>query len=124
MTSILYVPIPAPLYISSLMLLLGFFTSAFLPAFSIMKEMNPVDMTASALGFMNTLNSLGGPILIAITGLILDKLWDGAIIDGIRVYTSSHFITTFSLLPLLYLLAVLLLCIIQETYCTQQPTNE
>jgi len=124
MTSILHAVVPHPLYISGLMLLLGFFTSAFLPAFSIMKEMNPTEMTASALGFMNTLNSLGGPILIAITGLLLDRLWDGAMIDSIRVYSSEHFVTAFSLLPLLYLLAALLLSTIQETYCTQQQTSE
>ena len=124
MCTILYIVIPNSLYIGSLMLLLGFFTSAFLPAFSIMKEMNPLSMTASALGFMNTLNSLGGPILIAITGLLLDKLWDGTIIDGIRVYNSHDFITAFSLMPLLYLFASLLLRTIEETHCTQQHTSE
>lgn len=123
MSSILYVVIPHPVYISILMLLLGFFTSAFLPAFSIMKEMNPTDMTTSALGFMNTLNSLGGPILIAATGFLLDTLWDGTLVNGIRVYDSAQFISAFSLLPLLYLLAILLLSTIEETHCTQQQSQ-
>ena len=51
-------------------LLLGFSISGFLPAFSLMRETADPKITTTALGFMNTLNSLGLPIILPImTGI-------------------------------------------------------
>jgi sugar phosphate permease len=116
-TMILYVKVYSVFYISSLIFLLGLFTSGFLPAFSIMKEINNPDVSSSALGFMNTLNSLGAPILMYIIGNILDSTWNGTISHGIRIYTETNFHLAFSLLPISYVIAIIFLFLLPETNC-------
>ena len=123
-TLILFCKINSLLYISSLVFLLGFFTSGFLPAFSIMKEINKPQVTTAALGFMNTLNMLGGPVLISLTGFLLEYFWDGATNAGVRVYSDSNFILSFSMLPFLYILAIFILCNIKETHCKNSYPSE
>lgn len=49
---------------------LGFMVSGFLPAFTVMKETAPATIQTTALGFMNTLNSIGLPLILPIISLI------------------------------------------------------
>lgn len=117
-TMLLYLNINSLIYIRLLVFLLGLFTSGFLPAFSIMKEINKPKVTSAALGFMNTLNSLGAPIFLALIGYIIDILWSGEMANGIRIYSSDNFKTAFSLLPILYIFAIMAIYSIPETNCT------
>lgn len=55
-------------------LILGFSVSGFLPAFTIMKEITPAQLRTTALGFMNTLNSIGTPIAMPIVVIIAKGL--------------------------------------------------
>ena len=105
------------LYITVIMALFGFFTSGFLPAFSVIKEVTPPSIHSAALGFMNTLNMLGGPIFMTITGFLLDYFWQGAMSGGNRVYDQYAFTMSFSILLLLYIMAFGLLQRIPETHC-------
>lgn len=114
---LLYLKVASLLYLKILVFLLGLFTSGFLPAFSIMKEINQPKVTSAALGFMNTLNSLGAPIFLSLIGYIIDMLWSGEISNGIRIYSSYNFKIAFSLLPILYIFAIMAIYVIPETNC-------
>lgn len=50
--------------------LLGFSISGFLPAFSLMKETADENIRSSALGFMNTFNSIATPMVLPLMSLI------------------------------------------------------
>lgn len=56
--------------------LLGFSISGFLPSFSLMKETAAIQIRSTALGFMNTLNSIATPMLIPVLSLINDRSSD------------------------------------------------
>ncbi|MEE3003338.1 MAG: MFS transporter [Pseudomonadota bacterium] len=116
-TIILFIKANSLTYIKLLVFLFGFFTSGFLPAFSIIKEINPKQFSSTALGFMNTMNSLGGPVILSFMGLALDYLWDGKTVAGIRDYSIESFKIVFSIFPLLFLISCVLLMFISETNC-------
>jgi sugar phosphate permease len=121
---VIYNPIQNIIYLSSLIFLLGFFTSGFLPSFSIMKEVSRPNITTTSLGFMNTLNMLGGAIFMHFSGIILDLLWQNSFENGIRVYSISNYQTAFAILPILYAIALVLLCTIKETHCKCQHIKD
>lgn len=60
--------------ISIIALALGFTVSGFLPAFTIMKEIAPKEIRTTALGFMNTLNSIGTPMAMPILAYLAKSL--------------------------------------------------
>jgi MFS family permease len=102
--------------LNSLLWGVGFFSGGFLPAFSIVKEINPLRYNATALGFMNTLNMLGGAMAQAIIGYVLDMTWHGKVSAGARLYQTNNFQAALLLLPLMLFLALVLLPFIKETH--------
>ena len=114
MSSILYVH-ALPLFILSVTIFLfGLFSSCFLPSFSIMKEIHDDAYSGAALGFMNTANMIGGMLGLPLVGFFLNRLWDGGMLDGVKHYTTSNYISALSLLPLMILISIGLLAFVQE----------
>ncbi len=97
----------------------GFFSSGFLPMFSVVRELNPPQVAASAMGFANMLNMLGGAILQPFVGWTLDKLWQGDTQHGVRVYSLGSYHTALMVLPGLIFVALLLLAFVKETHCRE-----
>ena len=116
------ISIVAILYIPHLpLVMLGFFiftfglaSSCLLPAFSLIKEIHDETHTGAALGFMNTANMTGGAIGLPLVGFLLNHTWDGDIFDGIKIYSTSNYMHSLSLLPIMILVSFVLLFFIQE----------
>lgn len=117
MLCILYMANIPTLALSALLFLFGFFSSGFLPSFSIMREISPIESTATALGFMNMLNMVGGALGQPFVGLLLDTFWNGEIADGIHVYSVHSYHIALASLPIMMALSLLLLPFIRETRC-------
>jgi predicted MFS family arabinose efflux permease len=114
MATILYVP-HLPLTVLGLVIFtFGLFSSCFLPAFSLMKEIHDEAHTGAALGFMNTANMTGGAIGLPLVGFLLNRSWDGALLHHVKVYTASNYIVSLSILPIMMLTSLLLLYFIRE----------
>ena len=101
----------------------GFWSSGFLPAFGMVKENSPPGNNATALGFMNTLNNLGGAFLQPLIGFILDML----LVAGgkaIKISSAAQFKIALATIPGCIVLAMLFLPLIKETYCKEvyQPS--
>jgi MFS family permease len=120
---ILFAPNLPLLLLGALLFGFGFFSSGFLPSFSIIREINPSHVNATSIGFMNAFNMLTGAILQPLVGLILDLTWHGSTQDGVREYSVSSFHTGLILLPIGMLISLLLLPFIRETFCQQPRTN-
>ncbi len=114
---ILFVPHLPLLLLGTILFSFGFFSSGFLPSFSIIREINPPHVSATSIGFMNTFNMLTGAILQPLVGVILDMTWHGTMHNGVREYSINSFHTGLILLPLGLLSAVIILPFIKETYC-------
>ena len=101
-----------------LLFLFGFFSAAFLPVFSIVKEITPHQCTGSALGFANTLNTAIGALLQPVIGMALDYFWQGDMVNHVqRYYSLAVYTKALSLLPLCFLLAMCFLPFVKETHC-------
>lgn len=102
---------------STLMFTTGFFLSGFLPGFSIMKEINEQKVRVTAMGFMNTVNMLGGAICLPVVGYLLDTFWSGELLHNVPVYSLADYRQSLSILPIFLLIAALHLPFIRETHC-------
>ncbi len=116
MTIIIYMDV-SPFGMKILMFLLGAFSSGFVLAFSVVREINTPLLTGTAIGFINTLNNASGAIAQPIIGKFLDKQWDGQIVNGSPVYSVQMYHEALLFLPLCVGIALLLLPFIKETYC-------
>lgn len=116
---VLYTPLPVN-YLPVVMFFLGLFSSGFMPAFTIAREITPPQFTATGVGFMNMVNMLGIPVAQYAIGLTLDKIWSGQVdANGLRIYSVANYETAMVILPIAFACALLLLPFIKETYCRQ-----
>lgn len=106
---IAFIYLPLPVWLASFFLFaIGFFVSGFLPAFTLVKESADYSYKNCALGFMNTLNMLGGAIIMPLVGFILDYLDPGSVQD-LSHFHIKHFQWAFGVIPLSLVLAIIFL---------------
>lgn len=113
---ILYVQIPVWL-LTVTMFLFGFFISAFLLCFTMIREINAPAVAGTAIGFMNAFDALLGALSDPLTGKFLDLKWSGAMSDGARVFSVATYKFALTTIPIYLLIGVGLLFFIKETYC-------
>jgi len=99
-----------------LLFLFGLFSCAFLPSFSIAKELNTEAHCATALSFMNMMNMVGVSVAQPALGRILDALWDGKIADNVRVYSSYDYKFAIAAMLAVMLITLVILPFIKDTY--------
>jgi len=109
-----HLPLPV---MSSLLFALGFFSSAFILAFAVIRESNPVAISGTAIGFMNAINTFSGAIAQPIVGKILDLQAVGSEHVGQAIFSLEQYRTALVSLPASLLLSFILLWALKETYC-------
>lgn len=110
---VIYLPISKNI-IELLLLMFGVFSAAFLPAFSIARDICEGPYVATGLSFMNMMNMIGIAIAQPLVGYFLDQLWQGQIEHDIRIYSLHAYQQALSLLPLGLLLAMCFIPFIRE----------
>ncbi len=116
MIFILYIYLPAwSIYLT--LFLFGFFSSGFLASFSIIRENNPGNANATAFGFMNTLNMVGGAVLQPLIGHLLDISWQHKTINGARLFSTHNYQMALTTLPACIAIAIVFWFFIKETFC-------
>lgn len=105
---IIYCPIFPLWTLSLLMVLFGFFSSFFLPAFSLMRELHSNDYAGAALGFMNMANMIGGALGQPFIGYLLDMTQTASVANG-HVYATAGYQMALTALPLMFLLSLVLI---------------
>ena len=113
----IYAPIKSGYIMEFFLFAFGIFSAGFLPAFAVAKELCSKRFVATGLSFMNMMNMIGIAAGQPIIGYILDKLWQGEIIDKVRVYPMEAYLIALSLLPICIFISLIILPKIRETYC-------
>lgn len=116
-TFFIYAPTEQGWAIQLSLFLFGIFSAAFLPAFAIAKELCNKRYVATGLGFMNLMNTLGVAIAQPLTGYIIDKYWQGEMLNQVRIYPLEAYHIALALLPLGMLVSLISLTRVRETYC-------
>ncbi|ASQ45687.1 MFS transporter [Legionella clemsonensis] len=101
----------------------GIFSAGFLPAFAVAKELCSKRYVATGLSFMNMMNMIGIALAQPMIGFILDRMWQGEMIDKVRVYPLEAYHVALALLPAGIFVSLLILPRVKETYC-QSVVNQ
>jgi len=78
----------------------GGFSASMILCFAVAKESNAPELSGASLGLINTFAVGGGAVLQPLVGLVLDARWDGAIVEGARVYGVDDYRIGLAVLPL------------------------
>jgi sugar phosphate permease len=79
------------------------------------KEVNPPHMTGIAAGVVNSGSFVGGALMQPIFGWVLDRHWQGAIVQGVRIYPLEAYQSAFWVCAAVLLLAIVSALLIKET---------
>ena len=85
----------------------GAAASSMILSFALVKEHNPAAASAVAMGVVNTFVVGSGALLQPLVGWLLDRGWDGATLNGARVYSAAAFMHALAPLPLLFAVALI-----------------
>jgi MFS family permease len=113
----IYAPIKSGWIMQLLLFLFGIFSAGFLPAFAIAKELCSKRYVATGLSFMNMMNMVGIALAQPLIGFILDKMWQGEIVEKVRVYPLEAYHVALALLPLGIFISLIIIPKIKETHC-------
>lgn len=110
---------PVEPFVMPALFLFGFAISAFLLCFSMIKEKHAILLAGTSFGFMNAFDALFGAFSDPLTGKFLDLWWTGTLVDGARVFSVDAYKYALLLLMAYFVLALILLRPIRETFCKQ-----
>ena len=97
----------------------GFFASCFIISFAFAKESVPAPLAGTVSGVSN-MGVIQGPMYMQpLVGVILDRHWQGTMLEGRRVFDLASYQQGFSMILIWGVIALVLLCFTQETYCRQ-----
>jgi len=95
--------------------LIGLGSSVVVLVFAAIREVNDPRYVGVALGFHNVPAFLSFGVMQWVTGLVLDRYWDGTLVAGARVYGHDAYRTAFALCLLLAAGAFVSACLAPET---------
>lgn len=106
-----------------IMLVTGFASGCIIVSFAFVKESVPPELTGTVSGIINMGVIMGPTLLQPAVGWMLDKNWDGVMVNGARIYDLAAFRTGFSLMLGWAALSLILLFFTRETGCRQVITR-
>ena len=105
-----------------LFFLLGFFTSAQIISYPLIAESNSPALTGTAEGIASALIMAGG-FTQPFFGWLLDVRWDHTIVNALPIYSKNDYLLAMSIMPIAFVLAILVVFKIKETYCKPKEIN-
>ncbi len=85
-------------------------------AYTVACRINPAQAEGSACGFHNAMCMISGVIAQPLMGWILDLLWNGHMVEGVRHFLPSNYQMAFAVIPLALLASYFVAGRIRETY--------
>jgi MFS family permease len=102
-----------------LFLLIGFTSGCMMAGFAFMKESVPLTYAGTASGIANLGVMVGPMILQPAIGWVLDRTWQGKMVQGVRVYDLTAYRKGFLLMIAWSVLSSVLILLTRETHCRQ-----
>lgn len=109
--------------LSILLFCFGFGASGFFTSFAMIREVFPILLAATVLGFMNTFDSICEALSEPLVGFALDSTWNGAVVQGVHQFSTHGYQLALSILPIYLVISAVLLLFIKETYCQTYESN-
>jgi len=116
---IFFAPGLSPALLTILTAVTGLCSASFIICWSLAKESVPTHLSGTISGVINMGIMLGATVLQPAVGWMLDRRWEGAVQEGVRIYSLSAYQSGFGLMMAWILIALLLLLFTRETHCRQ-----
>jgi MFS family permease len=110
---------PARPLLAALLAVVGFASGCMMPGFAFAKESVPPPVAGTVSGVVNTGVMIGPLVLQPSIGWMLDRLWGGAVQDGVRVYEHSAYRAGFGLMMAWLVASLAAVLFTRETHCRQ-----
>ncbi|MDA8561779.1 MFS transporter [Gammaproteobacteria bacterium] len=117
MLILLFLPNLSFVSILFLFFLVGFITSSQVLSYPTVAELNPTSLTSTAVSIVSTVIMLSGVIFQPLFGLAMQWHWDHKVIDGAPIYSSSDMLNAMLIMPIAFVVALIVTCLIKETFC-------
>lgn len=101
----------------ALFCLMGFSTAGFTLTWACAKEVNPPQLAGMSTSIANVGGFFSAAIMQPVVGLLMDQVWSGATVNGVRVYTLGDFRFGFSLVVAMAVFGLIAAFFIRETAC-------
>lgn len=98
----------------------GFAAGNLIIGFAFNKESVPPHLAGTASGVCNMGPLIGGMLLQPAFGWVLDHNWQGALVEGVRIYPREAYQYGFLLIAACIALSLVLSLLSHETYCKQR----
>lgn len=112
---IIYVPLPSNLWMQAGLFSFGVASSVEILVFAVAYDLIKAELSGTAVALTNMLVMLGG-VVQPVTGYILDKTWDGKIVNHVHWYSEHSYQYGLSMLPVGLLACFILSFMLRETY--------
>jgi len=99
----------------------GGFSASMILCFALAKESNAPELNGASLGLINTFAVGGGAVLQPLVGIVLDSLWDGAMLDGAPVYALADYRIGLAVLPFCCAISLVTTLFIKEPKVQRLP---
>lgn len=96
--ALLYLPGLSLAVLSALFLISGLFLGGMVVSFALARESNDAAVSGLAMAFVNMAVTGTGALFQPLIGILLDLGWDGAMVEGARVYSAAAYRAAFSVL--------------------------
>lgn len=108
-TLIIYCPIMPSWLVGVFLFIFGFALGAYVLVFTIGKELNNVALTATVIAMINASDPIMTSIAEPGIGKLLDVMWDGTMVNGMRYFSMHNYQLALSILPISLAIATILL---------------
>ncbi len=117
---LMYVPGLSLTSLIILFFLIGFFTSSQVLSYPTIAELNPIELTGTAVSIASISIMFSGVILLPLFGWLLELNWDHTVVDGIPIYSAHAFNMAMLIMPIAFVIGLFVAFRIRETYCESQ----
>ena len=106
----------------TLFFFIGLCLSANLLFYPLIIELNPDNIKGISVGLINGFSCMGSILIQPLIGLLLDKNWNGKVLDNIPVYSRQNYQIALSTFPFLILIAIIILIFLKEKFNKQESS--
>jgi predicted MFS family arabinose efflux permease len=101
----------------ALCFLMGFSTAGFSLTWACAKEVNPPQLAGMSTSIANVGGFFGAAVMQPLVGVLMDVVWQGDIVNGVRIYTLNDFRFGLSIVVALAFFGLFAALFIRETSC-------
>lgn len=100
--------------------LLGFLTSSQIISYPAIAELNPIELTASAVSIVSIVIMFSGVVVQPLTGWLIGLHWDHQMVDGKPLYLKEDFMSAMLIMPISFVISFFVALGIKETGCKSE----